>query len=211
MRGICGRSEPLPYGLCGICGRSEPLPYGGYGICVRSEPLAYGLCGICGRSEPLPYGFGGFFRRGGLLFGLFALNVLFYVLLRSQVLPGLALLRLCGGRCSGGIHGDLTLLQRFSALDRGKGIGYRRLLLWNLQLGACGILLKCLSDRVIHAFKDRLFVGELDLQLCRMDVDVHARGVELDKQHAAREFFGRAIRGKRLLQRCAGGFALDIA
>ena len=83
-------------------------------------------------------------------------------------------------------------------------------MLGNLQLGACGILFKCLSDRVIHAFKHRLFVGELDLQLGRMHVDVHAHRVEPDKQDAARELFGRAIRGERLLQRSACRFALDI-
>ena len=44
-----------------------------------------------------------------------------------------------------------------------------------------------------------------------MHVDVHAGGVESDKQHTAREFFGSAVRGKRLLNGGACRFALDVS
>ena len=44
-----------------------------------------------------------------------------------------------------------------------------------------------------------------------MYVDVHARGVQPDKQHAAREFIGCHKRSKRLLKGSRCGLALDIA
>ena len=136
-----------------------------------------------------------------------AAKILLYVLLGGDVLPCVFLF----GRGWGGIHTQLSFLQGFSALYRGKGIRNGRLFGIHLQLGACGILLQRLSDGVVNAFKHRLFVGKLDLQLGGMHVDVHAHGVQTDEQHAAREFFGSTVRRKGLLQRGRRRLALDVS
>ena len=107
-----------------------------------------------------------------------------------------------------GVHGDLAASQGFGALKLHGAGGLRDLaatldqgLLRYGKIGTRGILLQRVTDGVVHRLKNRLFVGELDLQLGGMHVDVHAGGVQLDVHNAGGVFFGRYVGHEGLLQR----------
>ena len=140
----------------------------------------------------------------------------------SHLRLGLSLaLEIVGEGLSREIVGKLTRGKRLAAsvLHGESGVGYSAaytgasLSFSNVKLhrGTRGIGLQRRAHGVIDRLKDRLLVGELDLQLCRVDVDVHACGVERKIEHAGGEFFGRKIGGVRLLQSRHGGLALDVA
>ena len=147
-----------------------------------------------------------------------AIDIVVDVILSGNALPGRVRSAHHGlNRGTGGggshIHGDLALAQGFGALGlNGLGgirhptaAGDQRLFLGRGELGTGGILLQGLANGVVDSLKNGLFIGELDLQLGGMHVDVHPRGVQLNVHHAGGVFFRGDIGGKGLLQRRLGG------
>ena len=68
-----------------------------------------------------------------------------------------------------------------------------------------------MPNRIVDRLKHRLFVGKLDLQLGRVNVDIHPCGIQTDIHNTHGVLFGRQVRDKRLLQRRLHGAGLHIA
>lgn len=90
-------------------------------------------------------------------------------------------------------------------------LGKSRLQRLGLESRAPGVLLQRLPNRIVDRLKHRLFVGKLDLQLGRVNVDIHPCGIQTDIHNTHGVLFGRQVRDESLLQRRLRRAGLDIA
>ena len=80
-----------------------------------------------------------------------------------------------------------------------------------VYLGASRILRKSSSYGMIDRVENGAFVRKLDLKLTRMYVYVNGVWSDLNIDNAARDLFGRYIRGIRLFDRRHTGLGLDVS